>query len=167
MQTPTIPRDEARRLASLEELNVLFTPPEERFDRITRCATKLLDVPISTVSLVAAGEQWFKSAQGLNIQGAPRSVSFCGHAILAEDQLVVPDALLDERFRGSPLVTGEPFIRAYAGQPLRSPDGQRIGSLCAIDGRPREFTEEQLSILRDLGRWGHLPAPPSGRSAGV
>ena len=153
MRIPTIPRDEARRLASLEALNVLFTPNEERFDRITRCATRLLDTPIALVSLVGANEQWFKSAQGYTGSGTPRSTSFCGHAILAEDQLVVSDALLDERFADNPLVVGEPYIRAYAGQPLHGVDGQRVGSVCVIDQRPRDFSPAELEVLRDLGRW--------------
>lgn len=140
-------------MASLQALNVLFTPTEERFDRITRCATRLLDVPISVVSLVASNVQWFKSTQGVDSVGSTRSVSFCGHAVLSDDQLVVTDATRDQRFHDNPLVTGEPFIRAYAGQPLHGADGQRVGSLCAIDRRPREFSRTDLEILRDLGRW--------------
>jgi diguanylate cyclase (GGDEF)-like protein len=165
MRTPTTPPDEARRLASLEALNVLFTPAEERFDRITRCATKLLDVPISTISLVAANEQWFKSAQGIDTTGTPRPVSFCGHAILSDEPLVVPDSLLDARFFDNPLVQGEPFVRAYAGQPLHDAEGHRIGSFCVIDQRPREFTAEQLATLRDLARWAEVELAANALSA--
>jgi diguanylate cyclase (GGDEF)-like protein len=153
MRSPQTPFDEKKRLAGLEALNVLFTPAEERFDRITRCAAKLLDAPIALVSLIAADVQWFKSVQGTDSVGTPRSVSFCGHAILSDKALVVNDAKLDSRFHDNPLVTGEPFVRAYAGQPLREPGGKRIGSLCVIDRRPRSFTEAELEVLRDLAIW--------------
>ncbi|MGH9443564.1 MAG: diguanylate cyclase, partial [Thermoanaerobaculia bacterium] len=153
MQIPPVPPDEPQRIASLRALNVLFTPAEERFDRITRCAARLLDAPLSMVSLVAADVQWFKSTQGCDSVGTPRSVSFCGHAILSDGPFVVADATKDPRFHDNPLVTGEPFVRAYAGQPLRSPDGKRIGSLCVIDRRARSFSPADLEILRDLGAW--------------
>ncbi|MEO7793902.1 MAG: sensor domain-containing diguanylate cyclase [Thermoanaerobaculia bacterium] len=153
MRSPQTPVDEEQRLVGLQALNILYTPAEERFDRITRCAAKLLDAPISLVSLVAADVQWFKSAQGLDAVSTPRSVSFCGHAILSDKPLVVNDAKLDSRFHDNPLVTGEPFIRAYAGQPLHSPEGKRVGSLCVIDRRPRSFTEGDLEVLRDLATW--------------
>ncbi|MEO8277280.1 MAG: sensor domain-containing diguanylate cyclase [Thermoanaerobaculia bacterium] len=153
MRTPREPLDEKKRLAGLAALSVLYTPAEERFDRITRCAAKLLDAPIALVSLVAADVQWFKSAQGTDDVETPRAVSFCGHAILSDKTLVVNDARLDSRFEDNPLVIGEPFIRAYAGQPLREPGGKRIGSLCVIDRRPRQFSETDLEVLRDLAIW--------------
>jgi diguanylate cyclase (GGDEF)-like protein len=153
MQIAPIPPDEQQRLASLQALGVLYTPAEERFDRITRCAARLLDAPIAMVSLVAADVQWFKAVQGCDSVGSPRSVSFCGHAILSDGPFVVADATQDPRFHDNPLVTGEPFVRAYAGQPLRAPDGKRIGSLCVIDRRARSFSHTELEILRDLAAW--------------
>ncbi len=144
-----IPADEEQRLAALEELEILDTPAEERFDRLTRLARKLFDVPIALVSLVDSDRQWFKSKQGLDACETPRSVSFCGHAILSHDVLHVPDALEDLRFADSPLVTGEPHIRFYAGAPLVI-DGQRVGTLCLNDRRPRELGEDELRSLRDL-----------------
>jgi diguanylate cyclase (GGDEF)-like protein len=152
MITPTQPPNERQRLATLRSLNLLDTPAEERFDRITRLARKLFDVPIALVSLVDVDRQWFKSNQGLNMCESPRSASFCGHTILREDPMVVRDALEDERFRDNPLVTGDPNIRFYAGYPLSAPDGSKLGSLCLIDKRPRTISAEDLVTLRELGR---------------
>jgi GAF domain-containing protein len=153
MQQSTIPSNEIQRLASLQALHVLNTPAEERFDHITRCATQLLDAPISMVSLVAADAQWYKSVQGCDSVGSSRSASFCGHAILSDEPLVVADATKDPRFHDNPLVTGEPFIHAYAGQPLHAPDGQRIGTLCVMDRRARSFSQTELESLRNLSLW--------------
>ncbi len=144
-----IPADEAQRLAALRRLEVLDTPAEERFDRLTRLARKLFDVPIALVSLVDGDRQWFKSKQGLEVCETPRGVSFCGHAILSHEVLYVPDALGDPRFADSPLVTGDPHIRFYAGAPLVI-DGRRVGTLCINDRRPRELGENELQTLRDL-----------------
>lgn len=150
MKAPDIPEDEEQRLAALQAMDVLFTPGEERFDRITRIASALLGTPIALVSLVAKECQWFKSAQGLAATETPREISFCGHAILNEETLIVEDATRDDRFFDNPLVTGELNIRAYAGHPLRSIDGSRVGTLCIIDKSPRHFTASQLQSLRDL-----------------
>lgn len=116
---PAFPLDEANRLATLRGLNILDTPPEERFDRLTRLAQQLINVPIAVVSLVDSNRQWFKSCQGLDASETPRNISFCGHAILDNELFVIPDALLDTRFSDNPLVTGAPNIRFYAGQPLK------------------------------------------------
>jgi GGDEF domain-containing protein len=147
---PEKPGDEDRRLASLRSLGILDTPPEERFDRITRIAGRLFDVPIALVSLVDENRQWFKSRQGLEGQETPREISFCGHAILSSEILVIPDALDDERFRDNPLVTGPPNIRFYAGCPVALSNGHKIGTLCIIDRVPRTFEREDEAMLRDL-----------------
>jgi diguanylate cyclase (GGDEF)-like protein len=110
----------------------------------------MLDVPIALVSLVGAQCQWFKSKQGLDASETPRNVSFCGHAILQEETLIVPDAALDPRFADNPLVVGDPFIRFYAGHPLKGPDGSKLGTLCVIDRRPRQITPDEIATLRDL-----------------
>jgi GAF domain-containing protein len=115
MLAPAIPDDEKRRMDSLRSLNLLFTPAEERFDRITRLASRLLEVPIAVVSLVADNQQWFKSTYGLNATETSREVSFCGHAILGNETFVVENAMLDPRFYDNPLVTNDPHIRFYAG----------------------------------------------------
>lgn len=150
MLAPAKPENEAERLEMLRELNILDTPAEERFDRITRLAQKLLDVPIVLVSLVDGDRQWFKSSQGLSASETPRDISFCGHAILSSDTLNVPDATLDERFHDNPLVTEDPHIRLYAGHPLTMPNGLKAGTFCAIDRRPRQLSDEELDTLRDL-----------------
>lgn len=150
MLEPALPENEVQRLAALRSTDQLFTPSEERFDRITRLASRLLGTPIALVSLVADKCQWFKSAQGLDVTETPREISFCGHAILGEETFVVEDAARDLRFSDNPLVTGNPNIRFYAGHPLHTSDGSRVGTLCVIDRNPRKFTPEQLEVLRDL-----------------
>lgn len=150
MQPPQNPQNENKRLASLCALEVLDTDDEERFDRITRLAKVHFEVEIALVSLVDSERQWFKSKQGLDACETPRSISFCGHAILSDEILYVPNALEDLRFADNPLVTGPPDIRFYAGAPLHAPNGERVGTLCIIDNKPRDLTKEQLSSLRDL-----------------
>lgn len=142
--------DEHCRLAALHELRLLDTPPEERFDRVTRVAQRLFDVPIAVVSLVDAERQWFKSVVGLEVTETRRAVSFCGHALAADRVMVVPDAAIDERFADNPLVTGAPHIRFYAGCPVRGRDGHLVGTLCVIDTRPRTFDADDVASLRDL-----------------
>ncbi len=146
----SLPPDEARRLAALYKLCLLDTPKEQRFDRITRLASRLLDAPIALITLVDKERQWFKSAVGLELPETPRAVSFCAHAILGEGFFVVPDAGRDERFSDNPLVTAAPEIRFYAGRPLSAPDGSRVGTLCVIDRTPRQLTDEQAEVLRGL-----------------
>ena len=153
MLEPQLPADEIARLAALHALNLLDTPAEERFDRITRTALRLFDTPGAFIALVDAERVWYKSCQGLSISKIPRDLSLCGHAILQEQALVVPDIRLDQRFADNPLGVGEPHIRFYAGQPICTPDGSRIGVLCLIDRRPREFDASDLQSLRDLAFW--------------
>src|SRR5450830_951470 len=150
MQAPALPPDETLRLAALRGTGLLDTPREERFDRLTRMARQLLGVKISVVSLVDSDRQWFKSCDGLDAEATSRDVSFCGHTILQPDIFEVPDALLDPRFADNPLVLGPPNIRFYAGAPLRSPEGLRLGSLCVIHDEPRQLDPAQRRTLRDL-----------------
>ncbi|MEO0602679.1 MAG: GAF domain-containing protein, partial [Myxococcota bacterium] len=152
MQVPPKHPDEARRLAALRDAAVLDTPAEERFDRITRLARYLLNVPIALVSLVDEERQWFKSAHGLETRQTPRDVAFCAHAILSSEPLVVEDAHADPRFADNPLVVGAPGVRFYAGQPLLSPEGLPLGTICVIDQRPRTFGPELREQLTLLGR---------------
>lgn len=148
-----IPEDDRQRLAALLELGILDTPAEARFDRITRIARDLFGVPIALISLVDERRQWFKAASGLDSRETPRSISFCGHAILGADALVVEDALEDPRFADNPLVTGEPRVRFYAGMPLRAHSGWKLGTLCLIDRTPRRFGSEDVRRLADLAAW--------------
>jgi diguanylate cyclase (GGDEF)-like protein len=150
MQIPDIPVDEARRLTALHATRLLGSAPEEAFDRITRMAARLLDAPTALVSLVDTDVQWFKSRCGLEATETPRDISFCGHAILEHEPLVVGDATKDPRFHDNPLVTGEPHIRFYAGVPLYSVDRMPLGTLCVIDREPRQLGSEELDLLRQL-----------------
>lgn len=150
MLAPSKPANEALRIQALHALNVLDSAPEERFDRLTRLAKRLFNVPIALVTLVDKDRQWFKSCVGLDVNETPRDVSFCGHAILQDELLLVPDAKQDRRFHDNPLVTGEPKIRFYAGYPLTVPNGNKMGTLCLIDTKPRELDDEERALLRDL-----------------
>jgi diguanylate cyclase (GGDEF)-like protein/PAS domain S-box-containing protein len=145
----TFHNPEAPRLAALHALGVLDTPPEQRFDRFTRLAAKSFGVPIALISLVDERRQWFKSRCGLAAAETPRSMAFCAHAVAARAMLVVEDASRDPRFADSPLVTDEPGIRFYAGQPVFS-EGEVVGTLCIIDRMPRSFDEADMQCLRDL-----------------
>jgi len=152
MERPRIPLDEAQRLAALHATRLLGTAPEETFDRVTRTAARLLDVPIALVSLIDKDRQWFKSRVGLDACETSRDVSFCAHAILADEPLVVPDAARDARFADNPLVTGSPNLRFYAGVQLYSVERKKIGTLCVIDRKPRQLGPGELDALRDLAR---------------
>ncbi|MCF4994681.1 diguanylate cyclase [Pseudomonas syringae] len=150
MLAPRKPANEPARIQALHGLNVLDSAPEERFDRLTRLAKRLFNVPIALVTLVDSDRQWFKSCIGLDASETPRDVSFCGHAILKNELLLVPDARQDERFHDNPLVIGEPKIRFYAGYPLTVANGNKMGTLCLIDTKPRELDDEERGLLRDL-----------------
>lgn len=150
MQTAPIPDNEAARLAALYEMLILGTPPEDRFDRIAQFAASEFDVPIVLVTLVDAERQWFKARVGTPVCETGRDISFCSHAILRDDVMVVEDALEDPRFADNPLVTGAPHIRFYAGAPLALPSGLRLGTLCLIDRRPRTLDAMELAILGTL-----------------
>lgn len=150
VRSPEIPADEAARLADLWALRILDSEPEERFDRISRLAKRLLGVETVVLSLVDAERQWFKSRINQPLEQTPREISFCGHAILDEAILYVPDATADERFHDNPLVTSPGGVRLYAGAPIHSSSGRRVGAFCAIDSRPRVLSDDDLACLRDL-----------------
>ncbi len=146
-----VPFNEQFRLAILEHFNVLDVEPEERFDLITRLASRCFDVPIAVISLVDSARQWFISRTGLDELETPREISFCGHAIMNKDVFVVLDAARDQRFAETPLVTGEPKIRFYAGAPLITAKGFRLGTLCLIDRKPHNaFGASEMATLTDL-----------------
>jgi len=145
-----IPDDDRRRLQALREMLILDTPPEERFDRVVRFAADEFEMPIVLVSLVDEKRQWFKARVGLDACETDRENSFCGHAILQPQLLIVEDALADERFHDNPLVVGEPNIRFYAGAPLQLPGGEIVGTLCMIDRRPRTLDAMDRAILGSL-----------------
>jgi GAF domain-containing protein len=134
----------------LTRLAVLDTPPEERFDRITRIAAATFDVPIALISLVDKDRQWFKSCVGITVSETPRELAFCAHAVEQHADVVVDDTLLDERFADNPLVTSGPRIRFYAGAPLMLKSGACLGTLCVVDTRPRHLSAAELVSLHDL-----------------
>jgi phosphoribosyl 1,2-cyclic phosphodiesterase/CheY-like chemotaxis protein len=146
----SVDENESERLALLRSLNLLDTAPEERFDRFTRITAALLGVPVALVTLVDENRQWFKSCLGIEQCETSREVSFCAHALKSTDVMVVPDALLDGRFADNPLVTDGPRIRFYAGAPLILSDGLPVGTLCAIDHRPRMLSDRELGLLKDV-----------------
>ena len=150
MLNAPIPANESARLQALRELLILDTPPEQRFDRIIEFARDEFEMPTVLLSLVDSERQWFKSCVGLEAQETPRDISFCGHAILQPDVLVIEDARLDPRFADNPLVTGPPHIRFYAGAPLELAPDVRVGTLCLISPEPRVFDATDRAILATL-----------------
>ncbi len=156
MEKAPIPKNDKERLESLWALKILDTRPEERFDRITNLATRLLHVSISTITLVDKDREWFKSCKGLPATEGPRDISFCGHAAFAKDILIIPDTQKDPRFSDNPMVIEAPFIRFYAGHPLFSTDGQRIGVFCIKDHEPKNLTEDQIELIKALAAWAEL-----------
>jgi PAS domain S-box-containing protein len=144
---------ELRRQQALVAIEVLDTQPEPVFDAITQAAAQACCAPIALVSLSDTHRQWFKSNIGLpGVAQAPRDIAFCDHAIRADDLFEVPDALADGRFSGNPWVTGDPWIRFYAGAPIVMPTGERIGTVCVIDREPRQLDAGQRAMLASLGR---------------
>ncbi|MDB6063020.1 MAG: hypothetical protein JWM78_3123 [Verrucomicrobiaceae bacterium] len=142
--------DETARIELLHSLHLLDTPADPVFDRITRLAARLLNVPIAVISLIDTDRQWFKSIVGLDATETPREQAFCAHAIHGTQPLVVSDAKNDKRFFDNPLVVGEPKIRFYAGAPIFSTQDIALGTLCIIDRKPRELSADDLLTLQDL-----------------
>lgn len=150
MKFPGIPDNEEERLKSIYLADLLDTRDDERFERLTRLAKRIFQVPVVLISLLDRDRQWLLACQGLGIRETPRNVSFCGHAIMQEGPFIVNDAAHDERFHDNPLVTGEPYIRFYAGYPVHLPDGEVAGTLCLIHTTPRSFNDEDIASLKDL-----------------
>lgn len=152
MMIAPLPKNETARLSALKGLEILDTPEEEMFDEITKLASMICNVPISLVSLIDETRQWFKSHHGLDTRETPRSLAFCSHAILGDELFVVPNAKLDPRFKNNPLVNEAPNVIFYAGIPLALDDHIKLGTLCVIDNKPRELNENQIQMLRLLGK---------------
>ena len=147
-----IPANEAERLVELLAYKVLDTGSERAFDDVVTLAQSLFGVATSTVSLIDDDRQWFKARAGLGVEETERSAAFCGHAILQDAVMVIPDARADGRFAENPLVTGAPHIRFYAGAPLTTPAGFNIGTLCIFDPKPRPdgLSRQEVSHLSML-----------------
>ena len=143
---------EQDRLRALAEYRILGTQPENCYDDITKIACLTCKTPVALMSLVDADKQWFKSKVGFDTQETPRDWSFCSHAILSSEPLIIEDATLDKRFMENPLVVKEPKIRFYAGFPLRTPDDQKIGTVCVIDREPGGLCQEQIFVMEALSR---------------
>lgn len=143
---------EAARLEKLEEYEILDTPNEESFDRVARLISQIFGVEVGIVSMIDGHRQWYKAIHGLASRETNLSETFCRHTMQGDAALVVPDATLDPRFADNPMVTGEPRVRFYAGVPLCTADGYKLGTLCAIDSKPREFGGKDIAILEDLAR---------------
>ena len=152
MKIPALPPNEAERLRALHQYRILDTLPEQVYEDLTRLAAQICSAPIALVSLIDAERQWFKSRLGMDSTESERALSFCAHSVASGEMLVVPDAYRDNRFADNPSVLGDPYVRFYAGAPLVTPRGHALGTLCVIDRRPRELSDEQLDMLRILGR---------------
>lgn len=147
---PVRPTNEQDRLVALAETGLLDTRPEDDFDSLAKLASVICDTPMAMVTLVDSQRQWFKARVGIESQETSRDIAFCAHTILQSELFVVKDASEDPRFSHNPLVTGDPNIRFYAGAPLLTDDGHRLGTLCVIDHQPRELTDQQCEALELL-----------------
>jgi hypothetical protein len=150
MPSAPLPIDEARRLATLRACNILDTEPQQAFDELVKLAVHVAEAPIALISLVDESRQWFKAKIGLDVCETPREHAFCAYTILGPKPLIVEDTALDARFADSPLVTGVPGVRFYAGFPLEAGDGLRLGTLCVLDTRARQLRPDQVSALQTL-----------------
>lgn len=149
MEAPR-PADERERQEALDEYEILDTGEDPAFDRITELAAYICGTPISLITLVDRERQWFKSHYGLDVREATREHGFCPHTILQEGIFEISDASEDERFHDNPFVAGEPNIRFYAGVPLTTADGRKIGSLCTVDRQPKHLNDQQKRALETL-----------------
>lgn len=145
------PPDEAARMAAVRRYDILDTPPDGAFDRVTRLAASVCRVPISTITIVDVDRIWFKSTQGIDVDQIGRDPGLCASAIFHPGPYMVTDASVDPRTLENPLVRGELGLRFYAAVPLTTADGYALGTLNVIDVEPRELSDEQLGMLEDLG----------------
>jgi signal transduction histidine kinase len=145
-----IPLDEDTRLAAVHRYEILDTPCEGAFDRITALAARLFSVPISIVSIVDNDRVWFKSRQGIDVEQVSRLPGLCASAILQREPLILPDASVDPNALANPIVAGELGLRFYAGAPLTTWDGHNLGAICVMDKEPREFGDEDATTLEQL-----------------
>ncbi|QNI04743.1 sensor domain-containing diguanylate cyclase [Halomonas sp. SH5A2] len=141
---------ETRRLQALADYDILDTPEESAFDKITEVVSLICNAPIAVINFVDRDRQWFKSEKGFGVRETPLDISICAHAILQPGLFIVPDTTQDSRFANNPLVTGEPYLRFYAGALLESSDGYPLGTLCVLDYQPRDLTERQRFALQAL-----------------
>ena len=151
MKAP-LPPDEAQRLASLRQYDILDTPPEAAFDDLTLLAAHICQTPIALLVLIDQDRQWFKAKVGVRLTETPREFAFCAHTIMRRTLFIIPDATRDKRFTANPMVASGPQYRFYAGAPLVTPDNRALGTLCVIDRVRRTLTAAQKKDLRALSR---------------
>lgn len=151
MQIAPIPKDEANRIKAVRSLNILDTVKEKRFDDITKEAAEKLCVPISAISIVDEGREWYKACYGIDAREGKRDISFCGHTLVeSSDILVVEDTLMDDRFADNPYVISDPYIRFYAGVRLFDfKTRQPVGVFCVKDKKPRKLSVDELAVVLD------------------
>jgi diguanylate cyclase (GGDEF)-like protein len=152
MPAAATPKNEKQRLEALNELGILYTPLQHRFDRITRTICRLFYMPIAYISLIDKDTQWIKSAQGLDLISTTRDISICSHTLLADEYIVCEDLTKDERFSDNEYVTSGLELRFYTGFTLKS-RGQNIGTICLVDDKPRKFDQEDIATMRDMVSW--------------
>lgn len=150
VEASIVPHDEERRIAAVRRYDILDSPPDGAFERITALAARLFQVPIAIVSIVDSDRIWFKSHHGLAVEEIGRDPGLCASAILSDQPWLVTDAITDPRTLANPLVAGEFGLRFYAGVPLRTSDGYGLGTLCVIDKEPREVSAAEVASLEDL-----------------
>jgi GAF domain-containing protein len=148
MPTLEMPVNEKERIESLRKYNILDTPPDGSFDRITRLASVIFKVPIALITLVDTHRIWFKSAYGLGISEINRDPGLCASAILSSDPYIIENAIEDPRTLANPLVAGEFGLRFYAAAPLQTEENHNLGTLCIIDKKARTFTQEEKELLK-------------------
>lgn len=153
MPEAPLPENEARRLAAVHALKLLDTPPEERFDRISRLARRALNVTVAYVALIDGERQWFKSICGVEADSVPRRASMCSHTIHAGEPIFCPDTLQEGRFADNPNVINPPHIRLYMGFPLKTPEGLAVGTFCCMGTEPRELSSQEIDTFLDLAQW--------------
>ena len=145
-----LPENEDERLSCLYSYEILDTAAEEQFDSLTRLAASICEAEIALISLIDKDRQWFKAKCGLDADETTREISFCQYAILEEQLYEISDAREEEHLKNNPLVTGAPFIRFYAGQPIKSREGFLLGTLCVIGSEPKQLTSNQRAALKEL-----------------
>jgi GAF domain-containing protein len=150
MIAAVFPANETLRIQALYRTRLLDSIPDEVFQRLARCVAQATGAPIALLTLVDTDRQWFLCRVGLDAEQTPRDVSFCGHAVATAEVLSVNNAFDDKRFFNNPLVVGPPFVRAYLGGPIITSDGLALGTICAIDNEPRNWTEADKTIVREL-----------------
>ncbi len=153
MTSQAVLHNEETRQKALDNLKIVDTPPEERFDRITRLAQQLFGVETAAISLIDHDRQWFKSKVGMDLTEGKRGDAFCDFTIRNPEVMEVSDATKDPRFANNPYVIKDPNIRFYAGYPLETPTGEYVGALCVFDPHPRKFSPDDKALLKDLGLW--------------